>query len=61
MMMKAIVVQFLLSAIACTTLGAPATGIEDANSVDKAIDRSRLVSSRNRRDLSPGMKFVAKL
>ena len=61
MMMKVIVVLFMLSDIACTTFGSPAAGIKDANSADKAIDRSGLVSSRNRRDLSPGIKFVAKL
>ena len=51
-MMKAIVALFTLSAIACTTFGAPPGVIKDASSTDKAIDRFGLVSSRNRRDLA---------
>ena len=55
-MMKEIVVLFTLSAITCTTFGAPVAGIKDANSADKAIDRSGLVSSRNCCDLSPDIE-----
>ena len=50
-MLKAIVVLIMLSAIACTTYGAPVEA-NDGNFAAEAIENSGLVSSRNRRGLS---------
>ena len=52
-MQKVIVVLFALSAIACTTYGAPANAKNDDATEDAIIEESGLVSTRNRRGLSP--------
>ena len=60
-MMKAVVVLFALSAIACTAYDAPAADIKDGDAAAKAVEMSGLVSSRKRRGVQPGMKHVAEL
>ena len=68
-MLKATVVLIMLSAISCTTYGAPVEANDDnvvaeandENVEAEAIENAGLVSSRNRRGLSASMKFVAKL
>ena len=52
-MQKVIVVLFALSAIACTTYGAPANTKNDDVTENAIIEKSGLVSTRNRRGLSP--------
>ena len=57
-MLKAIVVTLLvLSTINCTTYGIQANA-KDKDAAENTIERSELVSSRNRRGLSVGMKPV---
>ena len=53
-MQKAIVVLFTLSAIACTTYGAPANAKNDDIDLTENVitEKSGLVSTRNRRGLS---------
>ena len=51
-MQKVIVVLFALSAIACTTYGAPANAKNDDVTETAIIEKSGLVSTRNRRGLS---------
>ena len=57
-MLKAIVITLLvLSTINCTTYGIQANA-KDKDAAENTIERSELVSSRNRRGLSAGMKPV---
>ena len=57
-MLKAIVVTLLvLNTINCTTYGIQAN-VKDKDAAENTIERSELVSSRNRRGLSAGMKPV---
>ena len=57
-MLKAITVALLvLNTITCTTCGVLAN-TKDEVAAENAIERSELVSSRNRRGLSAGMKLV---
>ena len=57
-MLKAITIALLvLNTITYTTYGVPAN-TKDEDTADNAIERSELVSSRNRRGLSAGMKPV---
>ena len=51
-MQKVIVLLFALSAIACTTYGAPANAKNDDVTEDAIIEKSGLVNTRNRRGLS---------
>ena len=52
--LKATVVLIILSAIACTTYGAPVESDHD-NVAAEVIEKSGLVSSRNRRGIPKGM------
>ena len=54
--MKATVVIFVLSVINCTIYGAPAKAKNSATAKN-AIEKSGLVSSRNRHGLSTGTKL----
>ena len=51
-MQKPLVLLFALSAIACTTYGAPANAKNDDVTENAIIEKSGLVSTRNRRGLS---------
>ena len=56
--LKATVVLIILSAIACTTYGAPVESDGD-NVAAEAIEKSGLVTSRNRHELTKSMRFVS--
>ena len=57
-LLKAIAVALLvLNTINCTTYGIQANA-KDKDAAENTIERSELVSSRNRRGLSAGMKPV---
>ena len=54
-MQKAIILLFTLSAIASTTCGAPTNAKNDDVTENSIIEKSELVSTRNRRGLSASM------